>query len=242
MWEVTLIGVKQDYVHFILYEKMIKSTFGEQVVIAISDRIESSILSVAVCNKKLISSIKKTILELIIKICKEEYFLQNLNLETNDEELRYFILMGAVLSNLDDEVDYARVVVKFSKVIHIRSLVRFRLNKIYSLWNKFEKYFNSKFASGLNDVICLDFLKFFANNIRKSGDIVYLDNKNDFIIFKDKNNKSINKIHKSDQIGIVVNLIVISPFRLVINCYSSLNSDILSLIKYLFEDKVSILL
>ncbi len=105
MWEVTLIGESQDYVHFHIFEKMLKSTYNKQVIIAISPKVDTACLSVAVTNKRLISPIKKLLLELIIKICKEEYYIANLNILTEDDELRYFVLLTAVISNLEDEVE-----------------------------------------------------------------------------------------------------------------------------------------
>lgn len=242
MWEVTLIGQFQDYMHFQVFEKMLKSTYKKQVIIAISYNADNLFLSIAVTNKRLINSVKKLILELIIKICKEEYYINELKVSTEDEELNYFILLTAVLSNLEDEVDYARIKVKFSNVIHIRSLVRFRLDKLYLLWEKFANYFNYAFKNTISDEIYLEFLKFLANNSRRDGEVVYLEKVDDYFCLKNKDNKILSKIILTDEVGIIVNLIVISPHKLIINCYSKLSSRIAELIDYLFEDKVSILL
>ncbi len=242
MWEVTLIGESQDYVHFHIFEKMLKSTYNKQVIIAISPKVDTACLSVAVTNKRLISPVKKLLLELIIKICKEEYYIANLNILTEDDELRYFVLLTAVISNLEDEVDYAKVKVKFSKIIHIRSLLRFRLDKLYFLWEKFVNYFNYTFKYTISDELYLEFLKFLANNSRRDGDVVYLEKEDNYFCIKNKNNKTLSKVDKTDEVGVIVNLIVMAPIKLIINCYSTLSSKIAGLIEYLFEDKVSILL
>ena len=242
MWEVTLIGEMKDYMHFLIFEKMLKASYKNQVIIAISGNTDKTCLSIAVTNKRLINSIKSLVLELIVKICKEEYFVKELNIITEDDELRYFVLFTAVLSNLDDEVDYAKVKVKFSKVIHIRSLLRFRLKQLYLLWEKFANYFNYTFKFSISDELYLEFLKFLANNSRKSGEIVYLDKEDNYIFIRNKSNKILSKIDKTDEVGVVVSLIVMAPMKLIINCYSALSSRIASLIEYLFEDKVSILL
>ncbi len=242
MWEVTLIGKLQDYIHFHLFEKMLSSSYNKQVLVAISSNTDNVCISVAVTNKKTINSVKKLILELIIKICKEEYFVDNLRIETEDEDLRYFILLTAVISNLEDEIDYAKVKVKFSKVIHIRSLLRFRLEKLYFLWEKFAKYFNYTFKYKISDELYLEFLKFLANNSRRDGEVVYLEKEDNYICFKNKNNKILSKVIRTDEVGVIVSLIVMAPPKLIINCYPSLSSKIAGLIEYLFEDKVSILL
>ena len=59
MWEITLIGEVQDYSHFHIFENMIKSNYGNNVIVAISLNCSGSKLSIAVKTKKLIYSILK---------------------------------------------------------------------------------------------------------------------------------------------------------------------------------------
>ncbi len=242
MWEITLVGNEADYMHFVYFEKMLKGTYHDQVIVAISGVEDSLKFSIAVKSPKIVGSIKKLLIELIIKISKEEYFKANLNIRTNDEELKLFVLMTAVISNLDDEIDYSMVKVKFSKILHIRSFVRFRLSKLYYLWQKYADYFNYTFQGEITDEVYLDFLKFLAESSRSGSDTIYLIERNNHVIFKDNNKKILASIPKNDEIGLVVKLIVCAPNKLIINCYSSLSSKISSLINYLFEDRVSILI
>ena len=238
MWEITLIGEVQDYSQFLIFESMIKKNYGNDVIVAIS----LNKLSVAVKSKKLIHTIKRLILELVIKICKEEFFIENLQINLEDEELEYFILLTSVISNLEEEVDYAMVKFKFSKVIHIRSLVRFRLSKLYFIWEKFALYFNYNLSTVVTEEIYLNFLKFLASNSRSSKDIIYLEENEDSMFLKDKSRKVLVSVPKTDEIAVVVNLIVFAPSRLIINCYNALSGRIAELIKYLFADRVSILI
>lgn len=242
MWEITLIGEVQDYSHFHIFENMIKSNYGNNVIVAISLNCSGSKLSIAVKTKKLIYSIKKLVVELIIKICKEEYFIENLQINSEDHDMQYFIILTSVISNLEDEIDYAMIKFKFTKVIHIRSLVRFRLGKLYYLWEKFATYFNYNLSGIVTEKIYLNFLKFLATNSRSSKDIIYLDDNKDSMFLKDKSSKILATIPKSDEIAVVVNLIVFAPSRLIINCYNALSGRIAELIKYLFADRVSILI
>ena len=242
MWEITLVGEVQDYMHFLVFEKMLKTTYASNVFVGCCNNNHNTTVSIAVKNKKLISTIKSLIIELMIKICKEEYFIENLTINTKDKDLQYFILLTAVMANLEDEIDYARVKFKFYKVIHIRSFIRFRLAKLYYLWERFSNYFNLHFSGTINDELYLEFLRFLTSNSRNSGDIIYLDEKQDDMCLLDKNQKVLVSIPKTDEIGIVVNLIVYSPSKLIINCYSSLSGKIAELIKYLFDDRMSILI
>ena len=186
MWEITLIGEVQDYSRFIVFEKMLKSNYDNAVIVAISLTGNAAVISIAVKTKKLIYSIKRLILELMLKIAKEEYFVENLQIDAEDKDIQYFIVFTAVLSNLEDEIDFAMIKFKFSKVIHIRPFVRFRLSKLYVLWEKFAIYFNYHASNGIGENLYLDFLKFLANNSRNGKDIVYLENNNDRMFLKDK--------------------------------------------------------
>jgi len=57
----------------------------------------------------------------------------------------------------------------------------------------------------------------------------------------DVRNKIIKQIPKSDEIGILVSLILYSPKKLIINCIDSLSEKVSNLITYIFDDKVSVL-
>jgi len=242
MWEITLIGQKEDYVYFVLLEDMLKNCLKVNPIIAISNR-NSLLCSIAISDRKQIKTVKKCILEIIIKICKEEYFRENLNnVLGSDQDLNNFILHSLVTINLQDEVDYARIKVKFSKIWHIRSLMRFRLNKLYAIWDRFIKYFNFTFADNITDEIYLEFLKFLATSSMSNSDIMYLEQNKDTMCILDKDKKLLSSIPKNDEIGVVVNLIVLSPKKLIINCYNSLSSKIAGLIQYIFQDRISILL
>lgn len=242
MWEITIVGQINDYSRFLLFEKSLKSNYDNSVIVAISLTNETVKLSIAVKTKRLIHTIKRLILELIIKICKEEYFVENLQIETKDLDMKYFIILTTVMSNLEDEIDYAMVKFKFSKVIHIRPLIRFRLNKLYYLWEKFAVYFNYNLSYSVSEEIYLNFLKFLANNSRNGKDIIYLEEDKGKVFLKDKRKNILVTIPKNDEISVVVNLIVFAPSRLIINCYAALSEKIAELIKYLFDDRVSILI
>ena len=176
MWEITVVGEVRDYSRFLLFENMLKSNYDNDVIVAISLTKSSAKLSIAVKVKKLIHTIKRLVIELILKICKEEYFVENLQINTDDKDMQYFVILTAVMSNLEDEIDYAMVKFKFAKMVYIRSLLRFRLSRLYFLWEKFSVYFNYNMSSGICQEIYLNFLKFLASNSRNGKDIIYLEN------------------------------------------------------------------
>lgn len=241
MWEITLIGERQDWGYFILLQDLLREKLQSPPLVAISEK-SNLLCSIALENKKQLKMVKKIILEIVIRICKEEYYKENLNIWGSDNDLNQFILISLVAIGIQDEVDFARVKINLSKTIHIRSLVRFRLARFYTLWDKLVKYFNLRFSNGIQDDIYLEFLKFLAENNTSKGEILYLVQKLDEICILDKNRNVISSIPKHDEIGVVVSLISYAPKKLVVDCYSVLSSKIAWLIKYIFQDKICIVL
>ena len=128
-----------------------------------------------------------------------------------------------------------------SKVVHIRSFVNFKLSKIIKIWKQISNYLNNNFTSNSQDELCLEFLKFIADNSSAKSDILYLqENQGNLELFDIKNNR-LRSISKNDEIGILVSLILYSPKKLIINCIDSLSDKVSDLISYIFEDKVSVL-
>ena len=211
MWEITLVGQEQDYEYFVLLEDKLKKSLEDKPIIAISGQ-KNLCCSIAISNKNKLKLVKKYILEIIIKICKEEYFRENLeDISFIDNFINDFILFSLINVNLSDEVDYAYIKVKFSKILHIRSLAKFRLRTLYSVWDKFIAYFNSVKYNFAEEEMYLEFLKFLASSSITENEVMYLEQKNNMMIISDKNKNSLSSVPIDDEIGVVVNLILLSP-------------------------------
>lgn len=241
MWEITLVGESLDYIHFALLEEELKSSLKDKVIVAISLG-KNLTCSIALKDRRHVNFVKTSILECIIKICKEEYFEANFKIKGSDKELNDFILMSLILINLQEEVDYARVRVKLTKIIHIRSLMMFRLKKLYFIWERLIGYFNISLSQKFHDEIYLEFLKLLANNTRSKTEIMYLEEYKENMCILDKNKQILSSTPKDDEIGVVVNLIAYAPKKIIINCYEKLSNKVATLIRYIFEDKISVLL
>lgn len=241
MWEITLMGNTRDLIHFAVLEDELKAKFENPPLVAIS-LDDGLVMSIAVLDKKTIRHVKNLILETIIKISKEEYFRENLKILGSDKSLNNFIIMSLTCINLRDEVDFARVRVKFTKHMYIRSLVMFKLNRFYVEWERIIKYFNFYFSGIVKNQVYLEFLKFLASNMSTRNEIIFLEEHSSSMHLLDKNRKIIKKSPKTDEIGLIVNLIVYSPKKLIINCLDTLSASVVSLIKYIFEDKLSVII
>ena len=224
-----------------MLEEELKSTLKDKVITAMSCN-NGLAFSIALKDKKYINYLKTAILECIIKLAKEEYFKEHLKISGSDEELNQFILMSLILINLKEEVDYARIRVKLTKVIHIRSLINFKLNKLYYIWEKLTSYFNISLSGQYNDEIYLRFLKLLVSNSHSNEEIMYLEQVCENMCILDKNKNLLSSTPIDDEIGVIVNLIAYAPKKIIINCFDTLSVKVLELIKYIFEDRISVIL
>lgn len=241
MWEITLVGKPNDIGFFLELRDFLKIKLGKEVIIVIS--IENNLLcSIALSNKKEISFVKKYVFETIIKIIKTEIYESRLTIFTDDKSLNAFMLSSLVMINLKDEVDYAIEFTKLSKIIHISSFVNFKLKKLIEIWLREINYYNVIFNSYPRDDLYLEILRFLAQNSIYREEVIYLEENNDKMLILDNHKNAIKKISKRDEIGIIVQLIMYCPKKIIINCFSSLSDKVSSLISYIFEDRVSLLL
>lgn len=241
MWETTLIGEKKDIIYFSLLEEYLKSNSITNIF-AIVEKSDIVYCSIAIEECRYLNFVKKCILETIIKICKEEFFIENIKFLGGDDKLNKFIIISLTYLDLQEEIDYAKVRVKFTKNIHVRSLVKFKLNKLYSLWCKFVGFFNFNMSGVFQDQVYLEFLKFLASNSTSKNEIMFIEESDNSMYILDKDKNILKETSKTDEIGLIVDLIVYSPKKLIINCLDNLSEKIVRLINYIFEDKISVLL
>ena len=90
MWEITLFGEKQDYMHFVLFEDFLNKTLSKNVIVAISDSRNNLCCSIVLLQRKYLNFLKRAILELIIKINKEDFFKENMKTKSSDSDINYF--------------------------------------------------------------------------------------------------------------------------------------------------------
>lgn len=239
MWETTIIGELGDLIYFALLEDELKNKLDDKVVIAmsLSSRLTCSI---ALRDKRYLSLLKDSIFECIIKCAKDEYFRENIHI-LDDSRYNEMLITSLVFVNLQDEINYAKVRVNFPKKIHIRSLIRFKLSKFYFIWEKFVCYINQKeLVKGGNTYLC--FLKLLASSTQPSSNIMFLEKIRDNMCILDENRKIVAYSPSDDEIGMVVSLVALAPKKIIINCVNTISFNVLELINYIFEDRISLLL
>ena len=236
MWEITLIGDKYDLSNFYT---IIKTIFShENSVFASFGFGERNTLKIGVNDKNIINNVKNEIIKAIITINKQEYMINNIDAINNQNNVNDFVLQSIVMLGIDEEIEYARSKLKLSRVVHIRSLVRFRLSKIYALWDKLIYY--------INDYICGDnvydkLLKFIASNVDCGSDVVFVNFNSCGITVCNIGGKVLGHFFDCDVYDIIISILMMSPKKIIvqlISCESNNYCDVVTKLEYVFADRI----
>lgn len=241
MWEITLIGSDEDYFDLKEVCDILMDIFDKDIIIALNFG-EQTICSIATNRDSIIKFLENVIYETIIKINKKHYFYNNLNKSFTNNSLISFIISSIVSIDLNEEIEYAKKTTKLSRVINIQSFLYFKLHKIVVTWGRIARYLNVTYSNQMQEELYLQFLKFIADNNQSYIDVVYLEENLDEMILLDRNGNKLKTIPSKDEISIIVNLIIYSPQKLIINCVNSLSNKVTNLISYIFRDKISVIL
>ncbi len=239
MWEITLVGKETDYPYFLeLENKIIQAKHNAIVSIGYGEA-----LYISICAKEsILDKIEDSIFETIIKVNKEEFMLENLNFLSEDlSNYDMFILSSVINLDLSHEVEFAKYYANLDKINNIRSFFRFKLGRIKSLWQGMARMLNANIVPNGKEQIYLDFLRYLTMVTKPMNDIVLLGNSLNNMIIMDKNGGHIKKISSKDEVDTLVNLIMYLPKKIIIKD-NNLSEKTYALIKYIFEDKVSLIL
>lgn len=239
MWEITLVGKEMDYPYFLDLEKKILDLKIKTIVsIGVKDELYISICS----QNNILSKIEDYIFETIIKINKKEYMLENLDfLSDCDDVYESFMLSSIISLDLDMEVDFAKYYAKLDKMNNIRSLFRFRLNKLIGSWQNISVALNMLLMDKRKERIYLDFLKYLTVVTKPLHDVVILNRSFKSMVIMDKHGNTLKKLYSNDEVDILVNLIMYLPKKIIVTS-GSMGNKIFAMIKYIFDDKVSVVL
>ncbi|MBE5757416.1 MAG: hypothetical protein E7345_00585 [Clostridiales bacterium] len=240
MWEITLIGNKENYVEINDFLSILNDIFDKDIITAICYG-DNVICSIATNRDEIIKFLQDVVYELIIKISKKDFFSTALT-NINSDELKMFIVSSIISIDLAGELEFAKKTTKLGKIININSFMHFKLGGIISNWKKVADYLNFKYYCCLEDELYLHLLKFIVDNASSFFDIVYLEEDRENVVILDKDRNKIKTIGKKDEIGIIASLIMYSPQKLIINCMNSFSDKVTNLITYIFNEKVSTIL
>ncbi|MBE5738336.1 MAG: hypothetical protein E7354_01200 [Clostridiales bacterium] len=239
MWEMTLIGEERDFLYFSqLRDTIIALKLDAYISIGVNGNLYFSIAS----KEDLTGRLDYYIYEAIIKIAKRDFLLENLDCVGKDSLFDDFLLTSMIYIDLPQEVDYAKYSTKLQKITHVRSFLRFRLSGLISIWQDMIRDLNLSIDRNKNGTIYLDYLKFLANTSEPTYDVIYLNKDAQEIFLVDNKSRSIKKINSKDEVDVIVNLIIFSPKKIIINSVDILSDRLCNMIKYIFPDRVCLVL
>lgn len=239
MWEVTLCGKPADIIFFLDLKNTIKKISGNALCIITFEK--SLICSIAVFNKNHLYKCKKAIFKTILKICKVEYLSKNLQILSADKNINSYLLGNLISIEIEDEIRYAMQISKLTKYVNIRSFVMFKLNNLIDVWQREVEYLNNILKVDKNNSY-INFLKFLALNSKNKFDILFVDKIGQTMCLFDKKHRKMKSLNLDDDVGLIANLVLFSPKKIIINCINCLSSKVANLISYIFEDRVSVIL
>lgn len=241
MWEITLCGKYTDIFYLLEMEKVLKDNLYKDIVsvVWINDDV---ICNLATLNERYIEYTKKIIIETILKIAKTDFFKKNLNINIKDKSLQTFLISSLVMIDLEEEIEFVYNHFSLDKYININSFINFKLNDLKEKWLFLVNYINKTFLKSFEDSVYLDFLKFLTDLQSPKYEVLYLDKYNENLELFDNKNKKIKSISCKDEVGVIVNLIMLCPRKIIIKCLDKLSSKFSNLIEYIFDEKLSFIL
>lgn len=241
MWEITISCGYQDIVYLLEMENTLNRVYGKDVMTIIT-MDEDIICNIAVIKNSLIDDVKKIIIETMIKCLKSNFFSDNLKLNNNDISLNSFMVSSLVMIELLEEVEYVYNNFEIKNHINFKSFIYFKLTDFIDKWQYICDYINNLILDNNEEVIYLEFLKFISCLQKPKYDVLYLEHSNKNLLLYDCNHKKLKKIEITDEVGVIANLIMLSPKKIIINCHEKLTDKVSQLINYIFDDKLCFLL
>ena len=122
------------------------------------------------------------------------------------------------------------------------AFIYFKLTDFIDKWQYICDYINNLILDNDEELIYLEFLKFISCFQKPKYDVLYLEHNNKNLLLYDCNHKKLKKIEITDEVGVIANLIMLSPKKIIISCQEKLTDKVSQLINYIFDDKLCFLL
>jgi len=241
MWEITLHGEYDDVVYLLEMEKTLKDNLKKDIVSVIWIT-EDIICNLAGANDRNTKYIKGIISETILKIAKTKFFQENLNISVCDTSIFTFLISSLVIVDIDEEIDFIANIIDSMTYVDINAFINFKLMSLKDKWSYLIHYINNTYRGNHEDNVYLDFLKFLSDLQTPKYDVLYLERNNGYLELLNKKHEKLKKFDNSDEIGVIVQLIILCPKKIIISCIDHLSEKVSSLMNYIFDEKVSYLL
>jgi hypothetical protein len=186
------------------------------------------------------SKIKRCISTYIIDVHKYNYFIHKIL--KNKSLIGQAYIKALTLYDTDTDMALINSLVEFKTEFHIDSFITFQLKDLERMWQELCELIMSN-INYLNSDMMLDVMRQFISTFDKSiNTLKIIIEKEGFVLYKIQNNKNPIKLKdKALDIDVVNYILMTNPNRIEIYGNVGENFSIISLLKSLYDDKVSII-
>lgn len=247
MFELT-IGLPRENCEYleIIKDNLLKLKIRIYMVSTfVFDRAELSIATSEENKAKIVKNINKSIIDIIIYIYKENYFIQHLNTQKLNELLKNALLKALVLFDVDTDREIIKDKLKYNKRINLDSFYHFQLNSLKLKWKEIINLANENSCYFFECDTFLDLLKFLISAIEpKNEEVSVYYNGSDFTLLDEHQKKINNKLVNSTndkELDLITTLITLAPTQINLHCINSMSNKTFKVLYYIFDKKVNLL-
>ena len=188
----------------------------------------------------------------VISLFYKTEFIENNLLLPIKNEVGYIAFKKALVA-FDRETDKYIIskALKINKILNLESFYNFRLKQLRIKWLELIKLANDNAGYLLCNDTFIDLLKFLIENIEISVGVVnVLKENNNFVICDEYFNKinkkqidiqEIDEQNLNNDVNLITSLIALSPKKINIHCDKYENSQALTLLSQIFENRITIM-
>ncbi len=246
MWEFSILIDKEDAIYLKYIDKKLSRLRNILVMVKCNqnDYVNLSIACEEKYKEKVVKHIKMAVADLIILIYKEKYYLSRLQFKSIGDVCEKALIKALFLFDLEDDRETILHYLKLDKTLVVKSFFDFQLMELKEKWNNIINLAQENNYYFFDTEIFLEILKFLVASIPHKHDEISVSYSGKEFIFLDGKSQMINKDDfpesMSSEIGLVSNLIFLSPRKINILCLDNISKTTFNIIYNVFNQTINL--
>ncbi len=245
MWECSIIlNGKNDDSSTYLKKKLSRY---KSLGIIFAEHYEDGITSLNIaCQDKYSDRISKQvadgIAELIILTYKEKFYQERAALTGLNDVCKKALIKALFLFDIEDDKETILYYLKLKKTIYLQSFFDFQLTELKDKWEGIISLTQDNFYYFLNSNVFIEILKFLLSAIPHKYDEISVGfTGTEFVLFDEKYKPICFDFPEpmSNEIGLVSNLIFLSPKRVNVLCFQYISKPTFNILYNVFSQCIN---
>lgn len=242
MWEISIEMPLKFKRYLVNIENNLLEKYKDLgLFMALAKKHNSYVLSIALNNpnNKYKQDLKYQIAEAIVLSEKEDFFKTYFDCDYLSLSCRNAFINALVMFNLEEEIEDVSNLINIETNMITHAFFVFRLKDVLIKWKEL-LYVSSQQILYDTPEILFEFLKFLVSSINSKHEKVAVVKENKKFLINDEKNKKIENdkiIDATDEVELVTNLIILSPKQIIIDI-KLISNEVVSLLKYIFEERL----